>query len=113
MPMTGPTAQSREGGAGFRAIPSSMDSEAHRLDDAAKALADVSESLQTLPSGTADVFGEDASARAYVEFLARWSRELSTQVGALKELATKLRTSAGTYPADDVVSIGRAAHVQP
>jgi hypothetical protein len=111
--MTRPTAQSREGGTGFRATLSLMHSEAHTLDGAGKALAEVSETLRILPCGTADIFGEDASARAYAEFLARWSRELSTQVGALHELAAKLRTSAGTDHPDHVVGAARTAHVQP
>jgi hypothetical protein len=74
------------------------------LDGAGKVLADVSDPLQNLPCGTAYIFGQEAAARAYAEFLACWSKELSTQVGALEQLATKLRPGAGIHHADDAVA---------
>jgi len=96
----------RGGGAGFEANPELMVGEAATLEDASRALAAVSRSLLELPCGSAHVFGEIAAAEAYANFVARWTDELSTQIGAMEELAGEVRACAANY--DHLDQVGAA-----
>ena len=82
---------------GFEAVPELMVGGATTLEDAGSALAALSDSLPDLPGGSVSVFGARGAADAYANFIARWTGELSTQVGALAELAGKIQASADNY----------------
>ena len=63
------------GSTDFEAIPDSMEAQSKALTTAASELAAVPKSLQMLPCGSEDIFGEGGAAAAYTNFFTKWTAE--------------------------------------
>lgn len=81
----------------FEATPASMETQSKALTTAASELAAVPKSLQMLPCGSEDIFGEGGAAEAYTKFISQWTPELGVQIDALREVARDVHVAAQNY----------------